>query len=64
MAAHLKRAAGGEACECPRPPHRPRRAGPVGATHPQCPLVSAATGLSLAIWNLIFAIISGEEFFL
>ena len=64
MAAHLKRAAGGEACECPRPRTGPAARGRSGATQPQCPVVSAATGLSLAIWNLIFAIISGEEFFL
>src|SRR5438876_4354674 len=37
MAAHLKRAAGGEACECPRPPHRPRRAGPVGGNPTSVP---------------------------
>src|SRR5204863_8679800 len=54
-----KRAAGGKALRAP--PHRPRHAAPVGATQPQCPVVSVATGLSLATWNLIFAIISGEE---
>ncbi len=64
MAAHLKRAAGGEACECPAPAPAPPRGAGRGQTQPQCPVVSAATGLSLAIWNLIFAIISGEEFFL
>src|SRR5207249_7260012 len=62
--ANVEEHAAREALPPPGPAVDRRRPVETRQTQPQCRVVSVAAGLSLAIWNLIFAIISGEEFFL